>query len=143
MTLQSCLHDVIQTILDQPIAERSQLFSVVDQLLNTLNNKKDLTPQVAFDFFNISNHSVKDAVKKFYQTNDTILIVSHTGVIADYLRNYFDDNYLKQKSEYFSKYYSVKSCSITIVEVKNNKKQLIELGSVKHLLSPASPVNSS
>ena len=78
MTLQSCLHDVIQTILDQPIAERSQLFSVVDQLLNTLNNKKDLTPQVAFDFFNISNHSVKDAVKKLIEA-----VNSFTGTLKE------------------------------------------------------------
>jgi broad specificity phosphatase PhoE len=72
-------------------------------------------------------------IQKHKKIGKNLIIVSHSGVIADYLRNIFPINLLKKKSEYFSKFYSVRNCSITEIEVTNLDKKLIRLDSIVHL----------
>ena len=72
-------------------------------------------------------------IKKYYKGKKDIAIVSHSGVIVDYLRNNFETGLLKKTSPYFSKFYAVRSCSITEIEVVNSTKKLVRLDSVTHL----------
>lgn len=72
-------------------------------------------------------------IKPCYKTDKKIVVVSHTGIIADFLRNNFNDNLLKNMSPYFSNYYAVEYCSLTEIEIKDNIKKLIKLGSTEHL----------
>ncbi len=64
------------------------------------------------------------------------LIVSHGGIIADFLRNEFGDEYLDTLSRTFAKYRIVRTCSITTISVDENtgKIKLLELNGLHHLL---------
>jgi broad specificity phosphatase PhoE len=80
-----------------------------------------------------AGNKLESLIKKYYKSEKNILLVSHSGVIVDFLRNNFKDSLLKKMSPYFSKFYSVKNCSITKIEVKNSIKKLLRLGSIAHL----------
>jgi len=64
------------------------------------------------------------------------LIISHGGIIADFLRNEFTDEYLNSNDSFFAKYKIVKPCSITkiLFNVNTKKIQLLELNTTDHLL---------
>jgi len=64
-----------------------------------------------------------------------IIIVSHAGIIADFLRNSFEDIVLNEIFPNFNKYYedSISVCSITILERKNNNYKVMSIGEIKHL----------
>lgn len=67
--------------------------------------------------------------------NNKIIIVSHGGIIADFLRNTFEDKTLNEVFPNFSEYYenSIQVCSITILERKNNNYKVISIGETEHL----------
>jgi len=69
------------------------------------------------------------------EPNIKIIIVSHAGIIADFLRNSFEDKVLNEIFPNFSKYYenSISVCSITTLERKNNNYKVISIGKTKHL----------
>lgn len=72
-------------------------------------------------------------IKKYYKGKKDIAIISHSGVIVDFLRNNFKASLLRKMSLYFTRFYSVKNCSITEIEVINSIKKLIKLDFVAHL----------
>lgn len=65
----------------------------------------------------------------------SVLIISHGGVIADYLRNEFGDEYLNSKDYFFSKYKVVRPCSITqiLIDDQIKKISLIDFNNIIHL----------
>lgn len=67
--------------------------------------------------------------------NSKIIIVSHGGIIADFLRNNFEDKTLNELFPNFSEYYenSVSVCSITILERKNNNYKILSIAETEHL----------
>ncbi len=64
------------------------------------------------------------------------LIVSHGGIIADFLRNEFGDKQLNYLDVFFAKYKIVRSCSITTIslDVNTKKLHLLKLNNIGHLL---------
>lgn len=67
-----------------------------------------------------------------------VLIVTHGGIIADYLRNIADEDKLNRINPVFleKKDRLIKECSITTIEVTNPKSdpRIIEIANTKHLL---------
>jgi len=64
-----------------------------------------------------------------------LLLVTHGGAIADYIRNTFNVDVIRDKWDGFFKYFSVPYCSITQVDIMENSiPKLVLLGSFKYLL---------
>lgn len=84
----------------------------------------------------IAGKRIEKLIKKLSKTNfKNIILISHGGVIADYLRNIFSENYLKQKNSYFVKKLVVEPCSITTLLLTNdNKIKLLNLDYTHHLV---------
>jgi len=76
---------------------------------------------------------INELMKKWYINS---LIVSHGGIIADFLRNEFGDEYLNSMDVSFGKYKIVRSCSITTISIDVHTKRitLLKLNSVSHFL---------
>jgi broad specificity phosphatase PhoE len=55
-----------------------------------------------------------------------ILLVTHEGAISDYLRNLFSIRILKKYNSAYTKYFNIKSASITMINY-NKKPKLIKL----------------
>jgi broad specificity phosphatase PhoE len=64
-----------------------------------------------------------------------ILIVSHGGIIGDFLRNVFSDKNLPLTNVWWTKakFLELWECSITIIEKVDNSYRLLEVGSIEHL----------
>ena len=66
-----------------------------------------------------------------------IVLVTHGGIITDFLRNVFDESYLNNHIPNFSSTLdeNIKNCSVTILEKDrlNNSVRLIKLASREHL----------
>lgn len=67
--------------------------------------------------------------------NKKVIIVSHGGIIADFLRNIFDDKTLSKIYPDFINYYenSVSFCSMTIVEKIGFEYNIISIAETDHL----------
>ena len=72
------------------------------------------------------------------ETKGNILLVSHGGAIADFLRNNFSDSKLPivKYKKYDAMFLKILECSITIVEKKEDNFFLKQIGSVDHLPTP-------
>lgn len=70
-------------------------------------------------------------------TAEHIVLVTHGGIITDFLRNLFDESYLNNHIPNFSSTLdeNIKECSITILKKDklNNNLKLIKLASLEHL----------
>ena len=64
-----------------------------------------------------------------------VIIVSHGGIIADFLRNCFDDKTLNSILPNFSDYYEnlIPVCSITTLEKRNNIYNIVKIADTNHL----------
>lgn len=62
-----------------------------------------------------------------------IVLISHGGIIGDYLRNVFSEKILREFSASFLRKLQVDSCSITKIEYKNQKFHLKQLDLTTHL----------
>ncbi len=62
-----------------------------------------------------------------------VVLVSHGGVIGDYLRNVFPERIIRDLSASFFTKLQVDSCSITKIKYKNKSFFLEELNSTDHL----------
>jgi broad specificity phosphatase PhoE len=71
-------------------------------------------------------------------TNSNVLLVSHGGAIADFLRNNFSDSELPivKYKRHDAMFLKILECSITIVEKKVDKFLLKQVGSIDHLPVP-------
>jgi broad specificity phosphatase PhoE len=65
----------------------------------------------------------------------SIIVVSHGGIIADFLRNTFDDKTLNKVFPNFSEYYEnlISVCSITTLEKRNNIYNIVKIADTNHL----------
>jgi broad specificity phosphatase PhoE len=65
-----------------------------------------------------------------------IILVSHAGIITDFLRNVFSVEELNKKYPEFNlkRELAIKTCSITQIEIDNSNIKLIEIASVIHLM---------
>lgn len=72
-------------------------------------------------------------------------LITHGGVIADFLRNLFGDERLQQLIRTYKIGYGhhIDECSLTVVTFDNNGPQLVELATTEHLrsLSPRSIIS--
>lgn len=73
-----------------------------------------------------------DQIDKNYKS---IMIISHGGIIADFLRNSFTDKELNQVHPNFSNYYEdlIRTCSITSLLKQKDKYKIISIGETSHL----------
>jgi len=67
--------------------------------------------------------------------NNGVVLVTHQGIIADYLRNKFSSDYLDSKLHTFTtlREDSIANCSVTRVDVKGDDHILQYIGSTEHL----------
>lgn len=67
--------------------------------------------------------------------NNGAILVTHQGIIADYLRNKFSADYLDSKLHTFTtlREDSIANCSVTRVDVKGSDHILQYIGSIEHL----------
>jgi len=97
---------------------------------------RDWTPQVG-DSSRIAGERLNKLIKSLNNEASQIILVTHAGTIADFLRNIFDDKQLDAKYLNFSqlKDDGILDCSITILDfdTKTGKYKLITLASIKHL----------
>ena len=79
----------------------------------------------------------KVILSKLKNTKRGLILVSHGGIISDYLMDNFSSELLDNKIEGFSKRVleGVSECSITELSFENDRNfpKLIKLGNVKHL----------
>lgn len=87
-----------------------------------------------------SSNEAGERLEKFFESidkdyNSKVIVVSHGGIIADFLRNIFEDNTLNKILPDFSDYYenSIPVSSITILEKKNTDYKIISIADTKHL----------
>lgn len=73
---------------------------------------------------------IEELINEFLDKN--LLLVTHQGAISDYLRNVFTLKTIKKHNLKYTKYFSLDSASITLVE-SVKKPRLIMLNSIKHL----------
>lgn len=84
----------------------------------------------------IAGRRIEELINELLKLNlKKIVLISHGGVIGDYLRNVFSDKVIQSLSESFLKKLQVDSCSITIVEYENGIFAFKKLDSVSHLKS--------
>jgi len=78
---------------------------------------------------------IEKVVNQVADSYQHIVLVTHGGVITDFLRNVFDDQYLNSHSWQFSvlRELSIKECSITTLEIENDQLKLIKLACCDHL----------
>lgn len=69
-------------------------------------------------------------------TYKNILIITHGGIISDFLRNAFSAGELNKKVPDFSvkRETAIKTCSITEIQINGNNISLIEIANISHLL---------
>lgn len=79
--------------------------------------------------------ALRDISQKQFQN---VVIVSHGGIIGDFVRNIFSEEEIKRQSVAFMQYLQVNSCSITQVYLEDNKFYLKQLNETSHLGSNAS-----
>ena len=87
-----------------------------------------------------SSDEAGDRLKKFIETIDKnnvdkVIAVSHGGIIADFLRNTFEDKVLNELLPDFSDYYEylIPFSSITILEKIDADYKVISIADAKHL----------
>ena len=97
---------------------------------------RDWIPQVG----DSSRHAGERLNKFIYSQNDEVnqvILVTHGGIITDFLRNVFSDEQLDAKFSNFTemKDQNILGCSVTIVDFdpKIQRYDLVELASTKHL----------
>jgi len=78
-----------------------------------------------------------DLIRHDDSMHEQIVLVTHGGVIGDFLRNLFGDDklggFLKALRQHKSGDYEVCECSITEIVFRNNQPVLKKLASVEHL----------
>ncbi|MBI2049596.1 histidine phosphatase family protein [Candidatus Roizmanbacteria bacterium] len=80
---------------------------------------------------------LRDVIENISKENDNshIVLVTHGGIIVDFLRNIFSEGLLRKfKSDFFEEREKlIKECSITIVKKNRSNFFLEELASIDHL----------
>ncbi len=77
---------------------------------------------------------VTELVDEIINSNHTnIVIVSHLGTIADYIRNIFSKRILREQQPEFVKTFDLKLASITAIAYTNLNARILTLGSTLHL----------
>ena len=64
--------------------------------------------------------------------NQTLALVTHGGIITDFLKNVLSESGVNKWKHHFPEN-SIRECSITTVQSNNSKFKIVEVGSVKHL----------
>lgn len=99
-------------------------------------SERDWVPPVG-DSSISSGERLKKVIKSLENSVNTAILVTHGGIITDFLRNEFGDEVLNQNFPNFSKLVdgAILECSITTIDydLVTDKFELIELASVDHL----------
>lgn len=87
-----------------------------------------------------SSNGAGERLEKFFESIgknniSKVIVVSHGGIIADFLRSTFENKILNEILPDFSKYYEflIPFSSITIIEKKNSNYKLISVAGTEHL----------
>lgn len=100
------------------------------------SSERDWMPPVG-DSSIASGERLKRVIKNIEDGVDNVILVTHGGIITDFLRNEFSDEVLDISFPNFSKLLdgAILECSITIIDYDptTDKFELIELASVDHL----------
>ncbi len=77
------------------------------------------------------------SVLELFSTREfkNVVIVTHGGIITDYLRNVFTEKDLNLKISNFhlKRETAIATCSVTIVRIENDRQKLLEIGTTSHL----------
>lgn len=98
---------------------------------------RDWKPQFG-DSSKNAGKRLEQVIKEFSKNNAHTVFVTSGGIITDFLRNVFSENYLRKfKSDFPEKREKyIKECSITVVRETNSNFELIKLASDDHLSFP-------
>lgn len=120
--------------------EPNQSFEDFIQMWIRSNKDRHWQPPVGDSSLN-SGRRLEKAIQDFSEKNDNshTVLVTHGGIITDFLRNAFDNNVLGNFITDFQSTLdnNIKECSITIVEadINNSNLKLIQLANRQHLIS--------
>jgi len=129
---------------------------VIDDLLKERFNWGDIKNQTHSEFVEMwkksslarnwqppegfSSNEAGERLNKFIENIDEnnidkVIVVSHGGIIADFLRSTFEDKILNEVLPDFSDYYEflIPFSSITILEKKKTDYKLISIANTNHL----------
>jgi len=131
----------INKIYSSPLIRAVQTSEVISKYLKLDFEINNLLKE-RFNWGDIDNQTFSEFMDMWEKSslireglNSKIIIVSHAGIIADFLRNNFEDKVLNEVFPNFSKHYenSISVCSITTIERKNNNYKVVSIGETKHL----------
>lgn len=90
------------------------------------------------DSARMSGYRIKSLIEEIDAVNKTFLIVTHGGIIGDFLRNMFPENMLPFQTNPSSsiRYVEILECPITIVEKNENEYLLKGVNNTGHLPLP-------
>ncbi len=116
--------------------DSKQSFGDFHAMWEKASANRDWVPPVG-DSSVSSGKRLKRVVTNTQGGTNNIILVTHGGIITDFLRNEFSDKVLDKYLADFSKLLdsTILDCSITIIDYDptKNKFELIELASVNHL----------
>lgn len=100
------------------------------------SEERDWVPPIG-DSSRKAGERLQKLISSYAGDDDQILLVTHGGVITDFLRNVFNEEILDAKVTDFSKLRdkSIHECSVTVVDYDSTTStyELIELASTNHL----------
>jgi broad specificity phosphatase PhoE len=113
-----------------------QTFEQFIQMWTTASNNRDGQPEVG-DSSRAAGQRIEQVVSHLLKEPKPqhIVLVTHGGVIADFLRNLFAEEVLASLVEQFQygKDYRIRECSITELYIEEKQPVLRRLASVEHL----------
>jgi 2,3-bisphosphoglycerate-dependent phosphoglycerate mutase len=113
-----------------------QTFEQFIQMWTEASNNRDQQPVVG-DSSRDAGQRIEQVVSKLLteEAPQHIVLVTHGGVIADFLRNIFSEDMLAALVEQFQygKDYRIRECSITELYIEEKQPVLRRLASVEHL----------
>lgn len=117
--------------------EKNLTLEKFHEIWQKASEDRDFNPSVG-DSSKHAGNRIKELVEKLAKErkHHTVLLVTHGGIITDFLRNLFSDEYLVKT--YFGDHQhlmqsTIKECSITAIKYQQGRFELELLASAEHL----------
>lgn len=115
----------------------TQSFEDFMKMWSRSSRERDITPEVG-DSSRAGGQRIEQVVEQLAYSDEHshIVLVTHGGVIADFLRNIFGDEQLSSLLKQFEhgSDYLIRECSITEIFIEDKLPKLRQLASITHLL---------
>lgn len=135
----------LEVIVDHKLRERAEYDGKSNQSLEKFidmwklcDENRNYVPPIG-DSSKMAGERIEKYLKKVHQKHheSEIIIITHGGVIADFLFNIFPTDLLLKHNETFvdrASAMGITECSITVVNFDGNKFELEKLANTDHLL---------